>query len=295
MENKRMTNNLNIPATEDEIKKLNPWEGPYVDPNPHKLYYEKAQWLLKCDANIINEYNEKNEDRDCVFKLCKRPEPFCGNPLTAKVVILSLNPGFVERVDVLLARILQTSELKNDILKLVIQHKEEQLKLNAKSFLCQQDKNHDGLNSQEVQCAIDGWYWYDILEKFRNDAGLEPRNKNNDVIYNNVALIQYVGYHSKSWKDLPQILPSQEFTRTLIHYLALHKKDVLFVVSRSEELWKKLIGDEVWGILDKEKRLVHRKTFLNKKGITQTIRTQGFSPTSFKDDGFERIANKLKS
>ena len=290
-----MANNLNIPTTEDEIRKLNPWEGPYLNPNPHKLYDEKAQWLLKCDADIMNEYNEKNKKRDCVFRLCKRPEPFCGNPLTSKVIILSLNPGFVERVDVLLARILQLSELKKDILKLVIQHKEEQLKLNANSFLCQQYKNHDGFNAQEVQCAIDGWYWYDIFEKFRKDAGLEQRNEINDVIYNNVALIQYVGYHSKSWKDLPQILPSQEFTRTLIHYLALHKKDVLFVVSRSEKLWKELIGDEVWKKLDKEKRLVHRKTFQNKKEKTQTIRTQGFGMKTFEDDGFERIANKLKS
>lgn len=105
--------------------------------------------------------------------------------------------------------------------------------------------------------------------------------------------MQYVGYISKSWKSLPDILPSQRFTKLLIQYLAI-QTDTLFVVSRSEELWKKLIGDEVWEMLESKKRLVHRKTFKNKNGIFQTIRTQGFTKESFEDGGFDRIADKLK-
>lgn len=80
----------------------------------------------------------------------------------------------------------------------------------------------------------------------------------------------------------------------LIHYLALNT-DTLFVVSRSEKLWKRLIGDEIWEMLDNDKRLVHRKKFENKKGITQAIRTQGFTKASFEDGGFDRIADKFRT
>lgn len=288
-----MADYKNIPTTDDEIRVLNPWKGSFVNPNPSALYDDNVQWLLKCDAEIINEYNEKNRGTDYEFKLGMRPEQFNGNPLTSKVVILSLNPGYVYRVNNLYARLLQ---MVQPIEEAVIKHKDEQLNLAAKSFFCQRNHNNTNgiLSYRDAHCALDDWYWYDIFTKFREDAELPDEDNTNDVIFDNVALVQYVGYLSKSWKALPRILPSQEFTRTLIHYLALRKKDVLFVVSRSEALWKELIGKEIWDMLDKENRLVHRKRFKNKNGIWQTIRTQYFTKESFEDGGFERIVNTLK-
>ena len=288
-----MADYKNIPTTDDEIKELNLWKGLFVNPNHSVLYDDDAQWLLECDAEIINEYNEKNRGTDYEFKLGMRPEQFNGNPLTSKVIILSLNPGYVYRVNNLYARLLQNV---HPIAEAVMQHKDEQLQLTAKSFFCPRNHNNTNgmLSYRDAHCALDDWYWYDIFAKFREDAGLPDEDNINDVIFDNVALVQYVGYLSKSWKALPRILPSQEFTRTLIHYLALRKKDVLFVVSRSEALWKELIGKEIWDMLDKENRLVHRKRFKNKNGIWQTIRTQYFTKESFEDGGFERIVNTLK-
>lgn len=289
-----MADYKNNPTTDDEIRALNPWKGSFVNPNPSALYDDNAQWLLECDADIINEYNEKNRGTDYEFKLGMRPEQFNGNPLTSKVIILSLNPGYVYRVNNLYARLLQNVQ---PIAEAVKQHKDEQLNLAAKSFFCQRNHNNKNgmLSYRDAHCALDDWYWYDIFTKFREDAGLPDEDNTNDVIFDNVALVQYVGYLSKSWKALPRILPSQEFTRTLIHYLALRKKDVLFVVSRSRKEWKELIGDKIWDMLKSENRLVLRAAFENKKGITQTIRTQYFTPTSFEGDGFKLIADKLRT
>ena len=289
-----MADHKNIPTTDEQIKELNPWKGSFVNPNTSALYDDDAEWLLKCDAEIINDYNKKNLGTDYEFKLGMRPEQFNGNPLTSKVVILSLNPGYVYRVNNLYARLLQNVQ---PIAEAVIQHKDKQLNLTAKSFFCQRNHNNTNgmLSYRDAHCALDDWYWYDIFNKFRDDAGLPDEDNTNDVIYNNVALVQYVGYLSKSWKALPRILPSQEFTRTLVHYLSLRKKDVLFVVSRSRKEWKELIGDKIWDMLKSENRLVLRATFENKKGITQTIRTQYFTPTSFEGDGFKLIADKLRT
>lgn len=290
-----MADYKNIPTTDEQIKELNPWKGSFVNPNPSALYDDDAEWLLECDAEIVNEYNERNRGTDYEFKLGMRPEQFNGNPLTSKVIILSLNPGYVYRVNNLYARLLQTTESK-DITKAVMRQKDEQLNLIAKSFFCQRNHNNTNgmLSYRDAHCALDDWYWYDIFTKLREIAKLPAEDDIHDIIFNNVALVQYVGYLSKSWKALPKILPSQEFTRTLVHYLALRKKDVLFVVSRSETLWKELIGEEIWKMLDEEKRLVHRKRFKNKNDVWQTIRTQYFTEESFEEGGFSRIVNTLK-
>lgn len=280
-----------IPLTEQEIRRVNPWQCSYVKPNLSALFDPDAEWLLKCDEPMIKEFNEK-ADKDFRFELGMRPEPFNGNPLRSKVVILSLNPGYKFRVNNLVARLLQMIQPIEDA---VMKQKEDQLKLTAYAFFCNRNHRNAGgmLSYRNAHCMLDDWYWYDIFEKFREDAELDPENDFDDTIYNHVALVQYVGYLSKSWKALPNVLPSQRFTRMLIHYLALNT-DTLFVVSRSESLWKNLIGDEIWKMLDKDKRLIHRKTFKNKNGISQTIRTQGFTRDSFAEDGFDRIVEKLK-
>lgn len=280
-----------IPLTEQEIRDINPWQSTYVKPNRSALYDPDAEWLLVGDEKMIKEFNEK-ADKKYRFELGMRPEPFNGNPLQSKVVILSLNPGYVYRVNNLFARLLQ---MVQPIEKAVKEHKDLQLKLSVNAFFCKRNHNMNGgeLSYRDAHCMLDDWYWYDIFKEFRNKAELEPENDTDDIIFNHTALVQYVGYISKSWKSLPDILPSQRFTKLLIQYLAI-QTDTLFVVSRSEELWKKLIGDEVWEMLESKKRLVHRKTFKNKNGIFQTIRTQGFTKESFEDGGFDRIADKLK-
>ena len=282
-----------VPLTEQEIRDTNPWQSSYVHPNPSALYDPDAEWLLTCDEQIVKEFNRKTNDPEYNFMLGMRPEIFNGNPLKSKVVILSLNPGYVYRVNNLYARLLQMVQPIEEAVKL---QKDNQLKLSASSFFCQRNHNNSGgmISYRDAHCAIDDWYWYDIFSKFREDAGLPEENDMDDVIFSDVALIQYVGYISKSWKSLHKLLPSQRFTRMLIHYLALNT-DTLFVVSRSEELWKRLIGEEIWEMLDNNKRLVHRKKFENKKGITQTIRTQGFTRESFEDGGFDRIADKFRT
>jgi hypothetical protein len=226
-----------------------------------------------------------------------RPEPFNGNPLRSKVVILSLNPGYKYRVNNLVARLLQMIQPIEEAVK---QHKDLQLKLSVGSFFCKRNHNKAGgvLSYRDAHCMLDDWYWYDIFEEFRKNAELEPENDTNDIIFNHTSLVQYVGYISKSWKSLPNILPSQRFTKLLIQYLTLNT-DTLFVISRSESEWKELIGDEIRDILESENRLIHRKKYdvTNKNGkqYKTTIRTQGFTRESFEDGGFDRIAKKLKS
>ena len=282
-----------IPVSEQELKGANPWSSLYEYINPiNDVFFDKdSNWLLKDDAYYIKEFNRKNRG-DFEFITNIRPEPFTGNPLSSKVVVLSLNPGYIYRVNDMLARVLPPQ-----ITEVIKYQLNAQLNFRAKSFMCENTNTSWNVTYREAQNMIGNWYWYDIFENFRKEAGLSAEDSPEDVIYDNVSLIQYVGYFSKSYKALPAgvTLPSQRFTRLLVHFLALNKKDVLFVVSRSEKEWQKLIGEEIWTLLEQENRLVHRKQFTNKNGTSQTIRTQEFTKDAFAGNGFERIVATLQS
>ena len=287
-----------IPSTEAEVKELNPWiekkfvttsESTLYDPNPN------AKWVLTDDENCIDEFNKKNKDTEYKFILSNRPEPFTGNPLKAKVVILTLNPGYVENANKKYAMQLQESGSK-DILQAVINHKDEQLRLEAKSFFCPRIKENGEVSYRKANCEFDDKYWYNIFDKLRKELNLAPEGDTEDTIFDNVALVQYVGYASQSWKPIPKKypLPSQEFTRQLVGYLAFHAKTKpIIVVSRSYNEWKELLGDDIWRKLESENRLVCRKTIVDKNGVRRHIRTQSFSKKTFEGDGFDRIAEAL--
>ena len=76
---------------------MNPWGSSleYVDPirGGSTIYDDNAQCVLKCDEAYISEHN-RNNDAEYKYRIQKWPKPFMGNPLTARVVLLSLNPGF---------------------------------------------------------------------------------------------------------------------------------------------------------------------------------------------------------
>ena len=286
-----------IPSTEAEVNELNPWKKEFVKTSESTLHdtNPNAKCVLKYDKNCIDEFNKKNKDTDYKFILSNRPEPFTGNPLKAKVVILTLNPGYVENANKKYAMQLQESGSK-DILQAVINHKDEQLRLEAKSFFCPRIKENGEVSYRKANCEFDDKYWYNIFEKSRNEVNLAPEGDTEDDIFDNVALVQYVGYASQSWKPIPKKypLPSQEFTRQLVGYLAFHAKTKpIIVVSRSYNEWKELLGDEIWRKLKDDNRLVCRKTIVDKNGVCRHIRTQSFSKITFEGDGFNRIAEAL--
>src|SRR6266436_3266120 len=62
----------------------NPWEN---------LSLSKGSYILEIDRERIRRYNESVRDEAKKVIVGSIPEPFIGNPESAKVVLLNLNPG----------------------------------------------------------------------------------------------------------------------------------------------------------------------------------------------------------
>ena len=272
-----------IPISEEEVLSMNPWGSSleYVDPirGGSTIYDDNAQCVLKCDEAYISEHN-RHKDAKYKYRIQKWPKPFLGNPLTAKVVLLSLNPGFKDWQKRVLAKAL-TIYYREAIFK----HLVEQSGLKAVSMFCPNNKPSDlDITYLEAHTLVDN-YWYGMIEKFRNAAGIPKSNEVFDPLYTRLSVIEYMGYASKKYTDLAKgkILPSQYFSRMLIQHLTMNRKTV-FVVVRSEERWRKLLGERIWNKLEQEDRLI----------VGRKIICQSLTATGLGENEFLKLVNLLK-
>ena len=272
-----------IPISEEEVLSMNPWGSSleYVDPihGGSTIYDDNAQCVLKCDEAYISEHNRDN-DAEYKYRIQKWPKPFMGNPLTASVVLLSLNPGFKDRQKRVLAKAL-TIYYREAIFK----HLVEQSGLNAVSMFCPNKKPADlDITYLEAHTLVDN-YWYDMIEKFREAAGIPKSDEVFDPLYTQLSVIEYMGYASKNYTDLAKgrILPSQYFSRMLIQHLTMNCKTV-FVVVRAEDQWRKLLGERIWNKLEQEDRLI----------IGRKIRCQSLTATGLGENEFHKLVDLLK-
>lgn len=239
------------------------------------LYNEDKEYVYPGDEACIERYNSTASDKTRLI-LNTVPYPFQGNPLTAKVIILSLNAGYIPRVNHYFAKILQHyPQLAEGVMCFM----RENLRLEVKGFMpgiSYSDEKHP--NYQDAYNMLGDWYWFDILSKWENE-GLHT-----DEIFSNVALIQSVPYASEKAKDLPKgmILPSQIFIKKMIWHIA-NSTDAIFIVPRAVKKWQTILGP-IWHRLEQEDRIVIGKNPLN----------QSLTKNNLGEEQYYKIINHLK-
>lgn len=64
--------------------------------NPWVKLPSQDTYVLEIDRKDIEQFNEKKLNPDHKIDTSLLPEPFIGNPRSAKLVLLNLNPGLAE-------------------------------------------------------------------------------------------------------------------------------------------------------------------------------------------------------
>lgn len=235
-------------VSESDIVKENLWPTLVGEYMRSHWYNEniKIVYPNPYEEQVIDEFN-RNAKEDYKYVLGAPAEPWRGNPLKAKVVILSLNPGFklgvndnvqYEKYRAPLEELINTLSFQVRGLltpqeSYVKSHKEfkEKYSMEGSQVLC-----GDALNE------IGDYYWYNNINR------LNINHQKEYEFFRNFAIVQYCAYTSVSFKDFPRgvVLPSQELTKKLIRYLAYEREDVVFVIMRSAAKWKELLDADVW-------------------------------------------------
>lgn len=246
----------------------NPWvevADMYESDDNESLFSSRKQYVCKDDSDVVRMYNEKCEKDDAKSDkiITNIPaEPWWGNPLKARLIILSLNPGFVPEVNEKLAKLMQS----NDILrKQLMEFKANTLRLREESFLPQEDDTQP-ISCRDAVNMLGDWYWHRMLKQLKSDVGI-----GDDEFYKQVALVESCGYSSITAK---RKLPKNEevnsnsthvFLKKMMEYIVTErKKDVKLLVMRSVQLWNE--------ILDFEKHkdiILYRKTGSRSQYITK--------------------------
>ena len=280
--------------TETEIKKNNPWRE--IADRLDCLYSETEEYVYSKDIEMVRIFNKrvaKSKTNDQVYHPDELivnipPEPWQGNPLKAKVIFLSLNPGFVENVNWKLAKVLQND---NGILKRMLDFKKKTLCLESESFF-PESNDEKPIGCKDSVSMLGDWYWENGLAKFREKV--VDKDYSEKQFYRDVAIMQYHSYTSekygRTFTKAGYFLESQKFTAELIKYIIDNNKDVIFVIMRSLKRWKELLEDS-----DKDFWKKNQERFLIKDNRSMS---QAISENNMKlKDGtmfFNELCNKLR-
>lgn len=223
----------------EKLKKNNPWKDYFEDQSDDVLLDRIISWnyqfIHPADEKAMSMYDIVKKNNKFVFQ--KLPKPYRGNLKNPKLVILSLNPGFNERVNRTLFDML-SPEFQKEFIKL------------SKDNLFLEDGCRIISKDKKVDDVLDNGYWTKQLSDIA---------KINDNYLDKIGLIQFIPYASKnydSW-DGEDRLGTQDFTKEIIIHL-LEETDALFLVMRAKEQWEKLIGQKMHSDKYKDRFLYNR-------------------------------------
>ena len=224
--------------TESELRECNPWEEVARNYDFRTmLFSSENNQVCSADRAMIEDFNAHSEP-DFQYRLNVPAYPWYGNPLKAKVIVLSLNPGYSEKESTI-AKLIQLLPERN--YEGYCLHICSMLTFDCGGFL-PSDYQRPRLSDRDIANIHQSWYWYDRL----NQGFLDGRNGLSfEDVNHNFAVIQYIGYHSKRFAPFKknQILPSQQYTRQLIDYILHNNRDTIFIVPRNVNTWRKFLGN----------------------------------------------------
>lgn len=179
--------------------------------NPWPELPKKPPHILPQDLEDLKKANTTPERLG--FRLEVFPVPYVGDPNKAKVVLLGLNPGFIEH-DI---EVYETDpEFNRQSLKTLT------FSSNPPFFYFNNKFTYTG-----------GYKWWSkILGECIRKFGL-------DTVSEKFMCLQYIPYHSVTFKNSPKYLESQKFTFSLLAKAIDQKKVV--VIMRSKKLWLKAV------------------------------------------------------
>lgn len=179
----------------------NPWLSlPLINP-----------YLLKCDSEIVFKFNNKVKSN---YKLQLEffPEPFLGNPIKSKVILLNKNPG------------INNENKKYHASNLYLEKARKNLKHAHQEYPF-------FLLSVDLKLTPGGIWWNKKLNRLIENTSVE-------LVANGIACIEIHGYPSQNYKHI-DVMGSMLYSKYLVE-LAMKRKATI-VLMRGFSCWYELV------------------------------------------------------
>ena len=161
----------------EELKKSNPWKEifDYEEEVLLQCVLNEEEFIYSKDVVIIDDFNKKVQPKgiENVFVTSLLPKPYRGNLKDPKLVILSLNPSYKERVKKTMFKMLKPEcQLRF-------------IELAKKNALLEDDSK---IIFDDVDIVTDNGYWQDKLSDLISGQGVDDSK---------IGLIQFIPYASE--------------------------------------------------------------------------------------------------
>ena len=228
--------------TEEEIRQANPWKKIAArmlqDPS-HCLFDATNAFVGPEDSDKLMSNNVPTSEYDLVTSI--PPEPWQGNPLTARLIILTLNPGYIDQQNRILAERIQNIP---KIVDSIAKFKAGTLLLCSKSFLPEEPEEVTGPTAADYINIIGDWYWYKKITPLFKSIYETDKSIHEKELFEKVAIMQYLPYTSVSYKDKNYDgIKSMKYSQTLLKYILENRRNVTVLVLRAKSKWEKIINN----------------------------------------------------
>lgn len=278
---KQFENWLKEEATSDEsIKvKTNPWNSiaKRIEEDACKSLFDPCNGFVGENDydDCFSRTTPPNSEFDFVTSI--PPEPWQGNPLTANLVILTLNPGYVEKQNHIIAERIQKIAKIN---KTIANFKAATLRLKSDSFLPEEEINNNNLSAADYINIIGDWYWYKRFSPLLNDIQISENN-----FFKQVAIVQYIPYSSISYKNKQyKNISSSQYSQYLIKYILQQRRNIVVLVLRAASKWEKCLENGN----SKDKWHPSNKVIYNKN------RSQAISENNLSNENYRIVMDAIK-
>lgn len=260
--------------------KTNPWRNIAM-----RMEEQACSSLFDSDKEFVGEDDWDDlmslatpPDSEFDFVTSIPPEPWQGNPLTANLIVLTLNPGYVEKQNHVIADRIQKIPKIN---KTIANFKAATLRLESDGFLPKEEiDNNNNLSAADYINIIGDWYWYKRFSHLLYDI-----QTNENDFFKQVAIVQYIPYSSISYRDKQyKNISSSQYSQYLIRYILQQRRNIVVLVLRAASKWEKCLENGN----SKDKWHPSNKVIYNKN------RSQAISENNLSKENYSVVVNAIK-
>lgn len=243
-----------------ELDEINGWRVAAGQVDWYHLYKYGNFVAFPGDADLIREYNLRAEGRNKGFVSYIVPEPWYGNPLSARVIVLGGAPLYDDFVSRIANQVMQNPRLTEEVAVRLFDDFRGWWLLNGRRFY---DTTHNLPDFEPQVRPMDLYnsptyrHWLDQFRRWASWFKVDDQ-----VVMDNVAVINATAYLSVDDEPLAAgLLPSHFFLSHLVNYIFVNYPDTVFVIP-SEKLyavWQKILGDSMTSISSFKRVLILSK------------------------------------
>lgn len=255
-------------VSDQTVYRSNGWELASENINQYQMYKEDDFVFYPGDAELLQKYHQKDIDSGNIgqiFPIGPCPEPWYGNPLTAKIIILGDIPKYDDFISRCANMVLSCESRLMEHVQLIVRN---WFSLSGVGMYCNTEYSLcPGLNISDAYNSLTYRHWVKEIRNLAWELDVEEQQ-----LLDNICVINANAYYSMGGDDplAAGILPSQYYLRVLVNYLVNNRKDrPIFIIpsTKLHKVWKKVLG--YW--IENEVMLTAEKIVINSSNTNLSL------------------------